>query len=493
MSKRIWLVAAALVACADTHGPSSSTQTGNPPLLDRARVMLVVGADAFQITGEPGAASPGGATIEITNLTTGQVIEATAAPDGSFDVTVDGSPDDAFVVRVIANGEQSPPVYVVRGGAEIAGDEDGSLTCDQYTELAHAVLEASSAAADRRCSSSADCAAVTLSEGCVVCFRDYAGSDGVSQIEATFDAVQGGLCASAREEGCRFPVPRCVPVTPLECVAGQCTAQAELSCEERRAKADATLAEAVQAADRRCASDTDCTVLSGAAMCSSGNCGLGVASRAGAALVEQTLIEIDVGVCANFREDGCPVDPRPPLCPAIAVPSPRCEAGQCVDARTVSDAGAPDCTTCFTETLVWGLNGGLRAFEDVSELAPCAHYTYRRQPYLDPGAEELSCERDLVACNQVASTGAVMSALGHADVQRALAESPVLYGTDPRAVDGTVFRMQLGDRMIEVGGSCEGAPPTCIPAPSGVEMLVELLQDVDAAMLATEECAVFPR
>jgi hypothetical protein len=491
MTKRIWLLAAALAACTDAHGPEGSTQTGNPPTLDRARVTLVVGADDIRIAGEPGAATPGGATIEITNLTTGEVIEATAASDGSFDVSVDGSPDDAFVVRVIADGEQSTPVYVVRGGAEIAGEADGSLSCEQYTALATAVLDASSAAADRSCSTSADCSPVALSMSCVPCFLSEASSSGASQIEATFEAVTGGLCAAALDEGCRFPIPRCVAPDPPECVAGQCTAAtAELSCDERQMKSSEILSEAVQAADKRCESDDDCMLFGGGTMCGTGLCGGALASSEGGAQIAQTLAEINAGICANFREDGCRNPPM--LCPFVPNPPPRCEAGQCTQSPPATDGGTPDCTTCFAETLSWAPNGGLVPIEEVSELAPCAHYTHRRVPRADPAAA-LSCELDLVACNSVASTGAIMTALGHADVQRALEESPVLYGTDPRAVDGTVFRIQLGERMIEVGGSCEGAPPNCVPAPEGVTMLVELLRDVDATLLMTEECADFAR
>ena len=104
MSKRIWLLVAALAACTDAHGPREGTQTGNPPVLDRGKVKLEVGADEVHVTGEPGAAAPGGATIEITNLTTGKMTDGKAAADGSFDVRVDGSLDDAFVVRAVANG-----------------------------------------------------------------------------------------------------------------------------------------------------------------------------------------------------------------------------------------------------------------------------------------------------------------------------------------------------------------------------------------------------
>jgi hypothetical protein len=37
-------------------------------------------------------------------------------------------------------------------------------------------------------------------------------------------------------------------------------------------------------------------------------------------------------------------------------------------------------------------------------------------------------------------------------------------------------------QQIEVGGSCEGAPPNCIPAPEGVQALRDLLQQIDQAL-----------
>lgn len=491
MAKRTWLLVAVLAACTDAHGPEHSTQTGNPPALDRGRVTLEVSADQVHIVGEAGAASPGGASIEITNLSTGQVITGTAAADGSFDVRADGSLNDAFVVRAVANGDESAPVYVVRGGAEISGEDDGSLACDQYSGLGRAVLEASAAAADRRCSSADDCKQVFVQAHCVPgCTPVYASNAGASQVMATAEAINAGLCASSKADGCPNQPVQCAAPAPVGCVAGECVAQGEQSCDQLRAEAGTAYSQAIQAAVVGCERDDDCVEVAAGVSCL-GGCGWAPAVHQSQQTVfERTVADINAGVCAGFHAGGCRV-PTVSCGPGLPGP-PVCEAGQCIR-HAVNDDGLPACTTCFTEVLAWGMNGGLAAWEDVSEVAPCARYKHRRRPALDPAFEEVSCERDIVACNQFVSTGAIMSALGDADVQSALAESPVLYGTEPRGVDGQLFRVTLADKMIEVGGSCEGAPPNCIPAPPGVTQLVELLQDIDEAMLMTEECADFPR
>ena len=170
---------------------------------------------------------------------------------------------------------------------------------------------------------------------------------------------------------------------------------------------------------------------------------------------------------------------------------PRCEAGQCTQKPAVSTVPCTAELTCFTETLTWGTWGAFAPYHDQSELAPCAHYTHRRITQGGPSGGEPSCERDLVACNSIASTGAVMNALGNADVQRALADR-MGFGGVP--LDVPAFRVTYGDLAIAVGTpDCKLPPPHCIPPPPGVAALVQLLQDLDDAMLMTEECADFPR
>jgi hypothetical protein len=488
----IWLPIAALAAlgaCSDTYGPKDSTQTGNPPILDDGRVSLEVSAGEVRITGKPASVAPAGATIEITNLTTGMLISGMAAADGSFAIRVDGSVNDTFAVRVLAGDEESKVVYVVRGGALVAEGGDGSLSCSEYSELARAVLRGSAAAADRSCSSDLDCAVVPLPSCHPGCDAAYVSNAGVSQVEATLAAVRNGLCADAKQDGCNSGPPPCSGFRPASCVAGQCNFAGEAtSCEARAQLAEAVIAEALAAADTSCESDSDCATAGTVSACTEA-CSEHVVSRAGKATIEAAVAEVEGGVCAAFEVDGCYVERQPCVPPQPAVP--RCDAGQCKLVPAPINEDPPSCVSCFTETLRWGRRGGLVYYEDQSELAPCAHYTHERQQPGGSGDVTLMCERDLVACNSIGSTGAVMNALGHPDVQGALAASPIVYGIDGRGVDGTVFEIVQGSRVIVVGGPCRDTVPGCVPTPPGVQALVDLLQAIDQAMLMSDECAAF--
>jgi hypothetical protein len=386
MHRMIWLLIAALAACTNAYGPKDSTQTGNPPILDDGRVSLEVSADEVHITGKPAAAKPSGATIEITNLTTSKVITGMAAADGSFDIRVDGSVNDTFAVRLLADGKESQVVYVVRGGALV---DDGSLSCGEYAELAGAM------------------------------------------------------------------------------VAG-----------------------AIAFADTSCESDSDCVTTGRATACTDA-CSDQVVSRAGKAMIEAAVAEINGAVCKGFKDAGCRIEGLPCVPPQPS--APRCSAGQCKLVPITMNEDPPSCVSCFTETLQWGLSGGLVAYTDQSELAPCAHYTHRRLTRANPDAVTMACEGDLVACNAVWSTGAVMTAVAQSDVQDALAASPVVYGIDPRGADGNVFEIVLGRKIINVGGPCRDTAPTCVPIPPGVQALVDVLRAIDQQMLSSDECAAFLR
>jgi len=63
-----------------------------------------------------------------------------------------------------------------------------------------------------------------------------------------------------------------------------------------------------------------------------------------------------------------------------------------------------------------------------------------------------------------------------------------LYGSDPRPVDGQVFRISIGNDFIDVGPNCEDNPTSCPNMPEPVRRLVTLLRDLDSAMLAVEPC-----
>jgi hypothetical protein len=82
----------------------------------------------------------------------------------------------------------------------------------------------------------------------------------------------------------------------------------------------------------------------------------------------------------------------------------------------------------------------------------------------------------------------VQQALSRSDVLQAF-DSGMLYGFDPRPVDGFVWTVTYQGKDLRVGDECwDGAPPNCIPVPVGVRALVEALGDLDGRMLMRQEC-----
>ncbi|MGZ3478619.1 MAG: hypothetical protein ACXVCJ_29225, partial [Polyangiales bacterium] len=112
------------------------------------------------------------------------------------------------------------------------------------------------------------------------------------------------------------------------------------------------------------------------------------------------------------------------------------------------------------------------------------------------GTTTLACDAKIPTCpgdvpdsDFVTGVADVESALASADVQAALAKAPVLYGTDSRPVDGTVFQVLVGTKKIEVGGPCGGASG-CTDAPAGVQQLRTVLERIDTEKKLTV-CSAF--
>jgi hypothetical protein len=144
-----------------------------------------------------------------------------------------------------------------------------------------------------------------------------------------------------------------------------------------------------------------------------------------------------------------------------------------------ADAGTvPNCPAL---KIVWGMNGGLVAYEDSSELDGCVSFTLTRTPMADPGATGGHCSARLDAAAQTL----VANALNNADVTAAKAAAPVTYGQDARPVDGAVLRITIDGKQVEVGGSC-GDLTTCVAIPAGVAALATQLQAVTASVRANE-------
>ena len=480
----LWLCvtsSAALAACSSAHDPSSSTETGNPPVIDLLRVALKVSADGVSITGDKGAVAPGGAAIEITNLATSEVTHAVANDDGSFSVEVNGSANDAFVVRATLGAAASKPVYVVRGGAMVSSEADGGLSCGQRAELAARQLAQAAASADTHCEADADCMAV---RGDAICIQpcDFAvvSQAGAVEIEAAGETIDKGLCSNYTSDLCAHPTPVCPDAAPpVTCKSGTCvqlgSTGGPLSCQDLDSTASQQLMAAEEAADRSCTSDADCVQVSPSLSCHD-TCGYAQpASQAGKSAIESVVAAIEANVCAEFAK----------ACSFVALPcvpdAPRtsaCSGGECI--------GLPSCTSCLTQDISWGYTGGNSAYEDRSTLEPCVHYI-RTRTLTGETTAMMTCSAQLLACNAAESSGAVGAALANADVQAGLAQSPMLYGYDRRPVDAPIFEIKVDTATLWVGEPCDGQPG-CVAIPTGVSMLVDLLKQIDEAEAQPDNC-----
>lgn len=104
-----------------------------------------------------------------------------------------------------------------------------------------------------------------------------------------------------------------------------------------------------------------------------------------------------------------------------------------------------------------------------------------------PGSQTptVLCTADLPTCPD-RTLSDIISLLDDPVVKTALRDHS-LFGTDPRPVDGTVFRFGAGNDFVDVGGPCS-ASPACVAIPSPVAAFVSSLRDLDCAELAKDPC-----
>src|SRR5262245_23396874 len=93
-----WLLLLLLGACNSAH-IQTSTETGNPPVIDANKISLVVSSDSVRIVGKPGAITPGGADVELAIVGTSETKSAPSNPDGSFDIELEASESAVIEVR----------------------------------------------------------------------------------------------------------------------------------------------------------------------------------------------------------------------------------------------------------------------------------------------------------------------------------------------------------------------------------------------------------
>jgi hypothetical protein len=148
-----------------------------------------------------------------------------------------------------------------------------------------------------------------------------------------------------------------------------------------------------------------------------------------------------------------------------------------------SGAAGTDAEACgFGASYTFRDDGGFRAGYDQSTLTQARTHSIDR---VSLGTDAmLSCARAVPCASSTAVTvPAIGAAVSHADVQAALAKAPgMVYGTDSRPVDGTVWLFQRNDgKNFYVGGG------NAVPA--GLRALETLLRKLDGETLQAPECA----
>lgn len=227
-------------------------------------------------------------------------------------------------------------------------------------------------------------------------------------------------------------------------------------------------------------------------------------------------------VCATSDTGACFWDF--PACPSADAGPERCAPADCndlsapTDAKLCADGSSVSRTVCATSSagtcfwdfpacptadagpavdgggcgcppdLSWGPDGGLVAYTDSSEVTACTSYRHVRR-FADGSTPEVSCQEKLAACGAgPLGAGELAALVGSADVQAAIAAAPVVYGVDPRPVDGSLLRIRIGSAVIDVGGPCGGASG-CAQIPANVASLASLLRAIDQQELAKAPCA----
>lgn len=132
------------------------------------------------------------------------------------------------------------------------------------------------------------------------------------------------------------------------------------------------------------------------------------------------------------------------------------DASRAVDAATSDAALAVDASaqcTCVKETITWSLTGGISPGR-IHRLTPACEFSYSPLLSWDP-----MCSTQISPC----ATRQLQTALELPGVQQALDDAPVAYGNAPTLSDDNWQRIEIGDRIIDIGRPCPAGKSCAIP------------------------------
>jgi len=159
---------------------------------------------------------------------------------------------------------------------------------------------------------------------------------------------------------------------------------------------------------------------------------------------------------------------------------------------TPKDVPAPTdvaCTATLAGTVRFGMVGGLVAETDTFTLTPPLVFRAERR-----GVTTASCQTMVPGCNtaDMVDVGEVNAALVARDVQAAFGTARggtmLVYGNDPRPVDGQVFSVSLDGAEVIVGAPCRTGGMGCLEIPVGLQRLVDVLTGLRDQELQRAAC-----
>jgi hypothetical protein len=309
---------------------SLGTETGNPPRLQLKKLFLLASLQGVELVGEAGAVSAG-ASVSITNLSSGANAETVALANGSVDMFVAGSLDDEYDVTA-TSAEGASSSARLTPSASGGGNPLAQLSCEALDHSVRQRVAGVMAAIDRSCSIDSECVTWTLgacgAPGAGFCEQWWISASALSAARAQTEQETTGLCSAL--DRCDSDVGGCIGGFPVpDCQNGVCQhldLNVDLrACESRADEARARLQEELEHADRRCSADDDCRVLNPHLTCVA-DCGnWGAAAQSAAPGVEQRIQDVDLTFCQSFD---CPT-PSPLPCEPLPEPMVACNAGQC--------------------------------------------------------------------------------------------------------------------------------------------------------------------
>lgn len=309
------------------EGDGPGTETGNPPVIQKAKLRLVVRGHDLRLIGEPGAL-PAGASLRVTNQRSGVVLETTVASDGSLDVLVEGERTDTFeLVAQTPGGETSVSLNATDLPLDLS-----ALSCDGLSTAKDNTVAAAFAEADQTCVTDTDCTSEIWENFCYSrCTPQVASRGGFAAASLEAERRVTPLCEQQQRRGCPGePVPFCAAAPAVLCEDNRCVAHEleQLDCVERGREAVRERQAIVDRAYRECQVDADCALAGGSNLCLP-LCGFSAAVAASASeIIDAELRGLDDSLCAQLEAESCS-GAFPPCTEPSGTTRPICVQGQC--------------------------------------------------------------------------------------------------------------------------------------------------------------------